>query len=212
VSPPTLLTLITSHFYQSWRSLTYFCSLCNSYHCITTTMPIVGPVSTIGTNTLGTALSCFEIAESFVLSGERWWHSTIFVTSPSVFNSGGAPDLTTFYTYPTQCVDRWMMGPSNCQFESYTVSPHNVTVFSIDPSKGTVSDPLYKSCQRYSTPTYTPGVCPSGHTIAEVTAYQSSVPTGFVTFWEASCCRRFSTPCGIVRYKAEHANHTMTVG
>jgi hypothetical protein len=171
-------------------------------------MPIVGPVSSGATNTL----TCIEPTESFALSGERWWHSTVFVTSPSTFNSEGAPDLTTIYTYPTQCVDRWMIGPSNCEFGINTAIPHNVTVFSIDPGKGTVSDPLYRSCQRYSTPIYTPGVCPSGHTIAEVTAYQSSVTTGFVTFWEASCCRRFSTPYGVFQYEAEHANHTMTVG
>jgi hypothetical protein len=170
-------------------------------------MPIVGPVQTGSTNTL----TCIEPTESFALSGERWWHSTVFITSPSTFESAGAPDLTTIYTYPTQCVDRWLIGPSHCGAGFNTASSHNVTVFSIDPSKGTVSDPLYKSCQRYSTPTYTPGVCPSGHTVAEVTAYQSSVPTGFITFWEASCCRRFSTPCDMVRYKAEHANNIITV-
>jgi hypothetical protein len=185
---------------------------------LTVITPIVGPTQTGGTNTLGTSVtivtsivSCIETIESFALSEERWWHSTVFVTSPSTFNSVGAPDLMTIYTYPTQCVDRWMIGPSRCQFGDYVGSPHNFTVFSIDPGRGTVSDPLYRSCQRYSTPIYTPGVCPSGHTIAEVTAYQSSVPTGFITFWEASCCRRFGTPHGALQYKAEHANHAIIV-
>jgi hypothetical protein len=66
----------------------------------------------------------------------------------------------------------------------------NYTVFSVDPAKSIVSDPSYKPCQKYSTNVYSPGVCPSGHTIAEVTAYTANASTGFRTFWQASCCRR----------------------
>jgi hypothetical protein len=172
-------------------------------------MPIVGPINTASTHIIGTATCIETSAESFAAVGERWWHSTVFVTSPSTFDSGGAPDLTTFYTYPTQCVDRWMIGPSHCQVGSLSPSSQNVTVFSIDPGRSTVSDPLYRSCQRYSTPLYTPGVCPSGHTIAEVTAYQSSAPTGFRTFWQASCCRRFDNLWDLLLQKDEHADKTL---
>jgi hypothetical protein len=155
-------------------------------------MPIVGPPRTDSTQTLGCTSSVSTLPKR---DESRWWHSTVFVTSLSMssYSSQGVPDLTTVYTYPTQCVDRWMGVILNCNNASV---PQNTTVYSIDPARiDMVSDPLYRSCQRYSTPVYSPGVCPSGHTIAEVTAFVSEVTTGVDrTFWQASCCRRFHYP------------------
>jgi hypothetical protein len=149
-------------------------------------MPIVGP-------TLAGATPDVVIITSIITpSGDypRWWHSTVFVTSLNSYDSQGVPDLTTVYTYPAHCVDRWMLQPPR---EPYGAGPQNSTVFSVDPTRlYPISDPLYRSCQRYSTPVYSPGMCPSGHTIAEVTAFASGVTTGTRrTFWQASCCRRF---------------------
>jgi hypothetical protein len=168
-------------------------------------MPIVGPVRTDETTTLG----CGSTGLDLPPLESRWWHSTVFVTSLSSYSSRGVPDLTTVYTYPAQCVDRWMLQPP-C-YDAPTAS--NYTVFSVDPTRIlNVSDPLYRSCQRYSTPIYSPGVCPSGHTIAEVTAYRSEVTTGTDrTFWEASCCRRCSAPLGLRIRKIEHTDKTATV-
>lgn len=70
------------------------------------------------------------------------------------------------------------------------------TVFSMDLN-GTATDPSYRSCQRYNgAPTYSPGVCPEGQTIAEITAWHVNASsggsfTGYHTFWQASCCRRY---------------------
>lgn len=59
------------------------------------------------------------------------------------------------------------------------------TAWSID------SNPLYTSCQPYSDqPLYSPGVCPEGQTIAEVTEIHANVSTGVRTEWQASCCSR----------------------
>jgi hypothetical protein len=153
-------------------------------------MPIVGPVNTGSTQTLG----CVTSVTTLDHDDSTWWHSTVFATSMSTYSPYGVPDLTTAYTYPAQCVDRWMI-PPNAPCGN---GPQNFTVFSVDPTRvESVSDPLYRSCQRYSTPIYSPGMCPSGHTIAEVTAYASGVTNGTErTFWEASCCRRFYNPHG----------------
>ncbi|KAJ8108724.1 hypothetical protein OPT61_g7973 [Boeremia exigua] len=65
----------------------------------------------------------------------------------------------------------------------------NHTVFSLDLN-GTATDPSYRKCQPYQlAPTYSPGICPDGQTVAEVTAWQLSASTGYRTFWQASCCR-----------------------
>jgi hypothetical protein len=69
------------------------------------------------------------------------------------------------------------------------------TVFSMDLN-GTATDPSYRACQRYNAaPTYSPGVCPEGQTVAEITAWHvnassGGIVTGYHTFWQASCCRR----------------------
>jgi hypothetical protein len=63
----------------------------------------------------------------------------------------------------------------------------NLTVWSID------KNPLFTSCQPYSLqPLYSPGVCPDGQTVAEITEIQANHTTGGVlTSWVASCCRRY---------------------
>jgi hypothetical protein len=125
-----------------------------------------------------------ELARRTVLE-ESWWHSTVFTTSPTEFTSFNVPDLTTIYEYSVECVDRWMLAPV------VACNSGNLTVFSVDPARSIVSDPLYRSCQKYSTPIYNPGVCPRGYSMAEITAILSSIQSGNKTFWSASCCRRF---------------------
>jgi hypothetical protein len=63
----------------------------------------------------------------------------------------------------------------------------NLTVWSID------SNPLFTSCQPYSSQSlYSPGVCPDGQTVAEITEVHANYTTGGVlTSWVASCCRRY---------------------
>ena len=95
-------------------------------------MPIVGPIVT-GVNTTSDALGCVIFVYPSA-DEPRWWHSKIFVTSLSNYSSKGVPDLTTVYTYPTQCVDRWMISPP-CYLGLSTSITHNVTVFSVDPAR-----------------------------------------------------------------------------
>ncbi|KAF2185534.1 hypothetical protein K469DRAFT_778477 [Zopfia rhizophila CBS 207.26] len=142
-----------------------------------------------------------------------WSHSTVFTTLLSgTLSTINVPPLTTVYTPPASCVDRWMLGNGHTITEiaitpvtlddgritmvvttlDSTSFAQNFTVFSTKPSTSSPSDPLYTSCQRYSVASYSPGVCPDGQTIAEVTEYQVQGPTGSVDrFWQASCCRRF---------------------
>jgi len=120
-----------------------------------------------------------------------WSHSEVFVTpfgTLTTLEHPNVPDLTTIHTPASSCVDRWVLRPSqSCDGGSST----GETVWSVNPTRLIVSDASYNGCQLYGTPTYSPGICPSGQTVAEVTAYESSVPTGTRTFWQASCCRRY---------------------
>jgi hypothetical protein len=114
-----------------------------------------------------------------------WSHDTVFLTHPQTFStidSPNVPDLTTTYTPSASCRD------ANPTFSPPTKIP---TVYSVDPSSSIVSDASYSRCQLYGKATYSPGICPSGQTVAEITAYQSNVSTGYHTFWQASCCNRF---------------------
>jgi len=127
-----------------------------------------------------------------VVKRELYWsHSEVFVTpfgTLTTLEHPNVPDLTTIHTPASSCVDRWMLRPSqSCGDGSST----GETVWSVNPTRAIVSDASYNGCQLYGTPTYSPGICPSGQTIAEVTAYESSVPSGTRTFWQASCCRRY---------------------
>jgi hypothetical protein len=60
------------------------------------------------------------------------------------------------------------------------------------PTPGALFDPLYSSCQPGGPQSiYSPGICPEGQTVAEVTEYQHSGTSGIVeTYYEASCCQR----------------------
>jgi hypothetical protein len=120
-----------------------------------------------------------------------WSHSTVFVTpyeTSNVLESGRVADLTTVHTPDLSCVDRWLFEPSMSCPQDSTAGGN--TFWSVNPSRSTVSDALYSRCQLYGTATYSPGICPSGQTVAEVTAYASSMLNGTKTFWQASCCKR----------------------
>lgn len=151
-------------------------------------MPIIGSTAQNDTSTLGcvTYVSTQPINDSLITTVV----TNDFPESHSTPSSLNVPPLTTIYTPPSQCRDRWMLETPRMTDCGHTEVP-DFTVFSVDPSKSIVSDPLYRDCQLYQTATYSPGVCPDGQTIADVTAFQASASTGFRTFWQASCCRRF---------------------
>ena len=159
-------------------------------------MPIVSSAGHLTTVTV-----CKPTAQSVVLPPPQalklvkrelfWSHSEVFVTpfgTLSTLEHPNVPDLTTVHTPASSCVDRWMVQSSQqCGVGSSTGD----TVWSVNPTRSIVSDPSYNGCQLYGNPTYSPGICPSGQTVAEVTAYESGVSNGTRTFWKASCCRRY---------------------
>ena len=127
-----------------------------------------------------------------------WSQSEVFVTpfgTLSTIIHFNLPGLTTVHTPSPSCVDRWMVQdyvPCIMDEDGSTISHTTPTiVWSIDPARSYVSDPAYSSCQLYGKAKDSPGVCPSRQTVAETTAYRSDVSTGYKTFWQASCCRRY---------------------
>lgn len=118
---------------------------------------------------------------------EPWFHPTVVTTSTSgTFPPDNMPDLTTVYTPPPSCVNRWMLP---------NVLGAVPTVYSTSPiaSNGRQmgQDSFYLACQRFSTLTYSPGVCTDAQAIVEMTEVRTTGVTGDVgTFWQASCCNR----------------------
>ncbi|KAF1951112.1 hypothetical protein CC80DRAFT_363402, partial [Byssothecium circinans] len=89
------------------------------------------------------------------------------------------PALTTIFIPPSNCVDRWMLDEIN----------------EIVSSKSTFTNVE----QLTVAPTYSPGVCPDGHTVAEVTEHQVGGSSGNIDrYRQASCCKRYissESPC-----------------
>jgi hypothetical protein len=146
--------------------------------------------SPVGTSVFTLQPGCAQTVLVPSAPREQWWHSqpvATFLSSPP------APTplaLTTVHTYPTECAERWMLSPlpACANFAVDSIAAGNRTVFSIDPAKSIVSDPSYRSCQPFLT--YSPGVCPDGHTVAEVTASFFTLSRDIQTYWQASCCKR----------------------
>jgi hypothetical protein len=183
-------------------------------------MPIVGGVTTsvVTIPAMDTTTRRFPGVDSTTTvllyttyNASLYSHSTVFVTTEkdaSTLANMNAPALTKVFTLKEECANRWMLGggqqvtrfvPDEIKpiiFNATSTMPgyvrQNLTMFSLNLN-GTATDPVYRSCQPYGlAPTYSPGICPLGHTIAEITAYQVSASTGFRTFWQASCCRRYA--------------------
>ena len=157
-------------------------------HRRNTNMPIIG--SSHGTSTFITTVpACTTVVAE--REEVTWSHSEVFVTSYGNLTAIprlNVPDLTIVHTPDSSCIDRWVYLPtSNCGDDSSI----DDIVWSVNPTRLPVSDPSYSRCQLYGTPTYSPGICPSGQTIAEVTAFESSISNGIKTFWQASCCKRY---------------------
>jgi hypothetical protein len=163
-------------------------------------MPIIGSTVDGAQSTVGTCIVRVPTAQSVVSPTPgaaeivkrelAWSHSEVYVTSygtSTALKNLNVPDLTTIHTPDPSCIDRWVFLPtSNCGDDNGT----DDVVWSVRPGRLVVPDPSYTGCQLYGTPTYSPGICPSGQTIAEVTAFESSASNGNRTFWQASCCRR----------------------
>jgi hypothetical protein len=87
------------------------------------------------------------------------------------------PALTTAYSAPPFCANRWLLQ-----------DPNVATIYS--QASG---DDFYTSCQPAETaPTYSPGMCPSGHTVASITELSASgSSTAEINrVWRGLCCRR----------------------
>lgn len=202
-------------------------------------MHIVCGVSNEATFILGSTIAISHDASNYS-------HSTVFMASASddsYFKTMNVAPLTTLYTPPAECVNRWMLAGGQTVTTRYvsavttlnttavvppveksatelweivTPIPGSITSALSTPAltsaallprqdviaqnytllsmalNGTATDPSYRSCQKYNNePTYSPGICPSGQTVAEITAWHVNGPSGYRTFWQASCCRRF---------------------
>lgn len=61
-------------------------------------------------------------------------------------------------------------------------------------------DNSYSKCQPFSVPVhFSPGLCPHGQTVAEVTEYDYPTTSGStVTMFEASCCQRYVLSLAVI--------------
>lgn len=157
------------------------------------------------------------ISEYTIYNAAPYSHDKVFVTpaNDNLVNTLPA-QLTKRYTYTSGCTDRWMLAGQQDLIRAFAhlttattktiffgeavpksiYVPPKLTVFSMS-LHGTATDPDYARCQPYSVAAaiYSPGVCPDGLTMAEVTAYQEVASTGSRTFWQGSCCQRSVAKC-----------------
>jgi hypothetical protein len=182
-----------------------------------------------GTNQAGITTITGDVSE--------WSHSTIFSTSADTYAAEDAPALTTYWTPPAACSDRWMGGDTFTAFYTFVstvetltpLTPFDTTwptstlgsstvieflplstpntrrttpfrifvAFSTTPvntRSGAVYDPSYSRCQPLGALLkYSPGICPQGQTVAEITEYHYAHTSGSIaTKFSASCCQRYS--------------------
>ncbi|KAH8710056.1 hypothetical protein GQ44DRAFT_776822 [Phaeosphaeriaceae sp. PMI808] len=96
---------------------------------------------------------------------------------PLFIATATVPDLTTFFTPPASCSNRWVAADTpGIAWSTYSRDGYTPPV-----------DPIYYSCLPRSLkgPHYSPGVCTQGQTIAGITKYEA----GPRTMWQAQCCK-----------------------
>ncbi|KAF2829617.1 hypothetical protein CC86DRAFT_453235 [Ophiobolus disseminans] len=118
---------------------------------------------------------------SFIISStlpdvaiSTWYGTGSYTTDMNV------PPLLTVFTPGTDCRGRWLFYPRSSALTVYSTSPD---------SRDTTTDPLYLSCQPLSSASvYSPGVCPSGYTMAAVTQRNIKYGSNSLRYWDANCC------------------------
>jgi hypothetical protein len=192
----------------------------------------------------------------------EWSHSTVFTKYQSTYQAPEVPSLTTLWTAPTGCSNRWMAvtftilttsldtvtetivslipdrvtetivsigvdvptrlitkaalsprdvpAPTSLNFvpvsETHTSSREDLSsgIFVAvstnpgnpgNPNSSALYDRSYTLCQPYSSLYhYSPGICPYGQTVAEITEYHYATTSGSTaTRFEASCCERYTS-------------------
>jgi len=97
---------------------------------------------------------------------------------PQYIATATVPALTTIFTPPASCSNRWLAAEqTGIAWSTYSRDGYQPPV-----------DPIYYSClpERLRGPHYSPGVCTDGQTIADITKYEA----GTRTMWQAQCCKR----------------------
>ncbi|KAI0018739.1 hypothetical protein F4780DRAFT_502079 [Xylariomycetidae sp. FL0641] len=115
---------------------------------------------------------------------------SILTTPASDFLQEGSqyPPLVTLWTPPAGCSESWFI------FTNEIATDHTLAVASND-----VVDPSWSQCQPYSAPPYySPGICPSGQELKEVTKWVltgDEQPTDVV--YQGKCCNTDLTYDGV---------------
>jgi hypothetical protein len=106
------------------------------------------------------------------------------VTSGYTIINGPLSPLTTTFTYPSSCINHWVQlqpGDPISSISLYSKRGIGSYFESCQPDSGTIG------------PYYSPGVCPSGQTIATIIEYSTASATGGGSDrqWAAICCLRY---------------------
>jgi hypothetical protein len=101
----------------------------------------------------------------------------------------GLPALTTAFTYASSCIENYLQfypEATSILYSSYCYDAEG-------PGQNFGNN--YLTCQAGKTePTYSPGICPSGYTIATVTEWQSTPGATESRLRKAACCSRHKHP------------------
>jgi hypothetical protein len=94
------------------------------------------------------------------------------------------PALTTIFTPAAVCQGRWLLQKPEDLIGSTRAFSYSLA--------GTLTDPIYSSCQPLSFATsYSPGICPDGYTmVPTVSLREQTSASTTLKLWEGNCCPR----------------------
>ncbi|KAF2743001.1 hypothetical protein M011DRAFT_490086 [Sporormia fimetaria CBS 119925] len=129
------------------------------------------------------ASAAISIAHLTTTLDSQWVQSS---GVPMPFDTGiQLPPLTTRFSPPLECLDRWIRLDSNSPTVLWSANPEN---------SGFPADRSYLACQAEPSNTlqlYSPGACYSGHAIAAATAirYRHIEEDQLSSVWLGLCCK-----------------------
>ncbi|KAH8710055.1 hypothetical protein GQ44DRAFT_776821 [Phaeosphaeriaceae sp. PMI808] len=108
---------------------------------------------------------------------------TTTVTASSEMSSVNAPALLTVFTPPSECSERWVL--------QHTIDTTYTVYSTRSQSVDWRSNSVWSACHPQSVypSSYSPGVCPSGYEMGDVTKAIQRHEKGSWTSWNAACCQ-----------------------
>lgn len=141
-------------------------------------LTVVGTLTSVASGDGDTLTVDVPELSSIELSVER---STVTISTPPLRRATKDPTFFPVTTPETGTQPKSFLDV----FVAFSTYPRSTAA-------GIIYDASYSKCQPFSVPVhFSPGICPHGQTVAEITEYHYATTSGStMTMFEASCCQR----------------------